>query len=84
MIDHFFREGLPTYDMQSLDKPNEYDSDWESYPAFKVLVNITDSLLCFSHETEKFQKVVACKTNVEYEFKRELIRQLKKELVEQI
>lgn len=32
MIDHFFRESLPVYDMKSLDKPNEYNEDYEEYP----------------------------------------------------
>jgi hypothetical protein len=29
MIDHFFREGMPLYDNNSKDKPNEYSEDVE-------------------------------------------------------
>jgi|NOAtaT_7_FD_contig_21_11119046_length_674_multi_3_in_0_out_0_1 hypothetical protein len=29
MINHFFTESLPTYDSQSLDKPNDYNEDFE-------------------------------------------------------
>ena len=51
MIDHFFREGLPTYEMNSFDSPNEYDSNVESYPELHTLVTFKDSLLCFAPET---------------------------------
>jgi hypothetical protein len=38
MVDHFFREGLPSYNIDFFDKPNEYNTDVEQYPElnFKV------------------------------------------------
>ncbi len=77
MIDHFFREGLPVYDMDSFEKPNEYDSDYETYPEMTTLVEVKDSLLCFAHDTDRLQKIVACRSNVEYEFKRETIKKIR-------
>lgn len=32
MMDHFFREGMPVYDKNSLDIPNEYTEDYEETP----------------------------------------------------
>lgn len=72
------------YDMDSFDKPNEYDSNYESYPELKTLVMMKDALLCFAHETDKLQKIIACKTNMEYEFKRENIKQVKREIIQKI
>lgn len=48
MVDHFFREGLPVYDMESFDKPNEYDSDIETYPELHLNFTINEALFCYS------------------------------------
>ena len=48
MVDHFFRQGLPSYDMDSFDKPNEYDSDIETYPELHVTVVFKEALICFA------------------------------------
>jgi hypothetical protein len=81
MLDHFFREGLPVYDMDSFDKPNEYDSDYETYPELHTTVFFKDSLICLAHETDKLSKIVACRSNMEYEFKRENIKNIKKQII---
>lgn len=39
MVDHFFREGLPTYNIDSFDKPNEYNIDVEHNPELNIKVN---------------------------------------------
>ena len=36
MVDHFFREGMPEYPMNSFDKPNEYDSNIETWPSLSL------------------------------------------------
>ena len=63
MIDHFFREGMPEYDMDSFDKPNEYSSDIEEYPVLQCLISLNDALICFASEQQnhiKINKTIAC------------------------
>ena len=48
MIDHFFRESMPVYDMKSLDKPNEYSEDFEEYPEIQSTFTMNQSLICLS------------------------------------
>jgi hypothetical protein len=49
MIDHFFREGMPVYALDSVDKPNEYTLDYEDYPKISAKLKIQDSLICFAN-----------------------------------
>src|SRR5687768_11078204 len=74
MIDHFFRDGLPQYDMESFDKPNEYDNNIEKYPELNVTLSFREALLCFASDTDRIHKTIACRSNMEYEFKREKIK----------
>jgi hypothetical protein len=64
MMDHFFREGMPVYDKNSDDKPNDYSEDYEEAPEMYVMVNLTDSLICFANTAksdDEFSSVgVAC------------------------
>jgi hypothetical protein len=53
MVDHFFREGIPNYDMNDFDKPNDYDSDPETYPELHLITKLNECILCFAHETDK-------------------------------
>lgn len=85
MVYHFFSEGLPTYDNESFDKPNEYDPDYENYPEMYINLIINDSLISFFLENlEGVQKTYACMSNVEYEFKRETIKKIKKKIIETV
>lgn len=49
MINHFFTESLPTYDLNSVDKPNEYSEDFEQSPEMNMTFKLTDSLICFAN-----------------------------------
>jgi hypothetical protein len=83
MIDHFFREGQPVYDMKSMDKPNEYDTDYETYPEMHLVMKLGESLICFA-EAESFQDPtclgIVCQTSVDFQFKREHIKRIKEEI----
>lgn len=48
MLDHFFRENMPVYDMKSKDKPNEYNEDFEEYPEMQMIFKLGDSLVCLA------------------------------------
>ena len=64
MIDHFFREGMPVYDQNSFDKPNEYSEDYEEFPEMNVQVKLSDSLICFANtdaENQSYSSLgIAC------------------------
>ena len=49
MIDHFFRENLPTYDPNSFDKPNDYNEDYEELPEMSLNFKLSDSLICLAN-----------------------------------
>lgn len=87
MIDHFFREGLPVYDMQSRDKPNEYSADYEEYPEIKSRFTLTNSLICLAGPNILDSETVlgiALPASIEFEFKRERIKQVKAVLWDRI
>jgi hypothetical protein len=84
MLDHFFREGIPQYDESSFDKPNEYDSNYETYPEMHLNVNLKNSLLCLASDNMNDNKTIACQLNLEYEFKREKIRKIKKSIINKL
>lgn len=77
MIDHFFRESLPVYDMNSLDKPNEYDEDYETYPEMHTVFKLGDSLICLADSESESTLGIACQASLEFEFKREKIKLVK-------
>ena len=80
MIDHFFREGLPVYDMQSLDKPNEYSEDPEEYPVISSTFNLNNSLICLAqNEIFDSQAVlgIGLPASLGFDFKREKIKSIK-------
>lgn len=81
MIDHFFREGQPTYDMNSIDKPNEYNEDYEEYPEVKLHCKMADSLICFvetdSNVIDQSTIGIACQANMDYDFVRKKIKDVK-------
>jgi hypothetical protein len=52
MIDHFFREGIPVYDEESFDKPNEYDSNYENYPELHLNLSLKNTLICLNSESD--------------------------------
>lgn len=78
MMDHFFREGMPIYDKESVDKPNEYSEDYEEIPEMNVKLKLLDSLLCFANtelsQTDYSSIGVACTTNMDLQFKRDKIK----------
>jgi hypothetical protein len=49
MINHFFSENLPTYDMKSADIPNEYTEDYEEAPEMNLAFKLQDSLICLAN-----------------------------------
>ncbi|CDW82625.1 ph domain containing protein [Stylonychia lemnae] len=82
---NFFTEGMPTYDINSFDKPNEYNSNIEDLPEMKLEFKLKDTLVCFAPEQqqqEKQYKTIACQSYLEYEFKREKIRRIKNQMWE--
>lgn len=83
MVDHFFREGLPTYDENSFDKPNEYDTNYENYPEMHVKLNLGNILLCLTSEAD-VDKGIACQCNVQFEYKREKIEKIRKNIYKQV
>ena len=89
MLDHFFREGLPLYDLESFDKPNEYTLDIEEQPEMHTMINLKEALICFavsqnSASLEKTTKTIACQSTLEFEFMKGKILDIKKELWEKI
>jgi hypothetical protein len=48
MLEIFFREGMPTYDDNSVDKPNEYTSDLEECTEIFCKVLVHEVLICLS------------------------------------
>ena len=50
MLFNFFSEGMPKYDEDSFDKPNEFNDDFEEIPELKMTVNFKETLLCFAPE----------------------------------
>lgn len=50
MLFNFFTEGMPEYDCNSFDKPNEFNSDIEELPEMKLSVIFKETLLCFAPE----------------------------------
>lgn len=87
MIDHFFREGLPVYDMQSRDKPNEYSEDPEEYPVISSRFTMKNSLLCLAGPNTLDSETVlgiGVPASFDFDFKRERIRQVKAALWDKI
>jgi hypothetical protein len=88
MIDHFFREGQPVYDMKSIDKPNEYSEDYEEYPVIHSTFSLIDSLICFAAcdnlSIEDSVLGIGCQANFDFEFRREKIKNVKSNLWEKI
>ena len=78
MIDHFFREGMPVYDQNSFDKPNDYSEDYEEFPEMNVSVKLSDSLICFAYtdtDNANYSSLgIACQANMELQYKREKIK----------
>jgi hypothetical protein len=46
MLGTFFREGMPTYDERSQDKPNQYTSDQEDCSELFCSVALNEVLVC--------------------------------------
>ena len=44
---HFFVYGMPEFDPNSVDKPNDYDPDVENAPPRFIKVKLYNSLICF-------------------------------------
>jgi len=79
MVDHFFRQGMPEYKMGSFDKPNEYDADVETWPNLHLNCSLKHSLICLASD-KVTQKTIACTGDLEYQFQREKIREIKKSI----
>jgi hypothetical protein len=45
-ISHFFTYGLPEFDENDEDKPNEYEADYEKLPVLELKLSILDSMVC--------------------------------------
>jgi hypothetical protein len=96
MFDTFFREGMPTYDDTSVDKPNEYTSDPEDCTKLFCKVVMDQVLVCLSsgfssneedHTDSEMLKAehaksqtIVCLASIEYEFERENIKKVKAQL----
>lgn len=71
---------MPLYDMESFDKPNEYIEDVEKLNLMHTQLKLKDSLLCIASEQtfmDKSLKTIASQCNLEFEFKREKIYDIK-------
>ncbi len=79
MIAHFFTENMPIYNANSPDKPNQYSDDFELTPEMHLQFKLHDSLICLAN-THIQTDGIACHANLEYQFKREMIKTIKLKL----
>jgi hypothetical protein len=87
MMDHFFRENQPLYDMKSKDQPNEYSEDYETYPEIHAQFQLLNSIICLaSCDTPESSSTlgIGCQATVDFEFKREKIKKVKETLWDRI
>ena len=85
MVDHFFREGLPSYNIESFDKPNEYNTDVEQNPELNFKVSFAEALLCFASKSDKLAATtIACRSTMEFTYKREKIKKIKKSIMDKL
>ena len=89
MLDHFFREGMPVYDMKSEEKPNEYDDDYEEYPEMDLKFKMDNSLICLAETeggaTSMLSSLgIVCQASIEYDFRRERIKYVRGKLWDKV
>ena len=58
MLEIFFREGMPTYDEASIDKPNEYTSDLEECSEIFCKVLVHEVLVCLSSSNNDDEGII--------------------------
>ncbi len=71
MIGHFFKEGQPSYDPDSFDRPNVYNVDVEDASELQCKIHLNNGLLCINPEYSKqqnYKKTIAILTKLEYSF----------------
>lgn len=60
MLNYFFKDGLPKYDCNSFDKPNDYNEDVELASKLHFTFILKEGLVCFASHHSKLLKTIAC------------------------
>ncbi|CAI2385812.1 unnamed protein product [Moneuplotes crassus] len=80
LLFHFFTEGLPKYDPNDRDLPNQFDDDVENAPRLSFELNLNKSLICL----DDLKNVIAINLDLCFVYNRYHIKSLKNDLLNQI
>ena len=75
LLQAFFINAFPSYNLESRDKPNGYNEDPERANTMRVSLNIIDSLICFLNKPG--QDSICCQANITIDMIQESIKRQK-------